>query len=679
MEWRLILALALAIPVILFPVAFVWYLNVGGMYAAFREWRKRRVPREHEEAKARALAAVGSQVKTGVLAVGRRMQKAAPIVVPTGIYALLIWFFFAGFGWEVALAMGLTMPFLFAPVAFVWYLVGGGTYAAIRQAIGKRRAVRQLMDSAIEIVRRRDALRQLINEALGAAEEEPPGIEEAPARYEGDKATPPTRALPILPPPWALPTHAPCMGDEKGPHLVIVGGSAAGIQAAITAGRLHCPGKITVIRREQKVMVPCGIPYIFGTLGSVEKNVMPDTLLGDAELVTAEVTSIDRICQTVTTAEGRTISYDKLILATGSEPLVPPIPGRDLGNVFTVKKDMEYLETLDQALEKAKDVVIIGGGFIGVEFADECSKRGPNVTVVELLPHCLFSNCDEELCSRVEEELTKDNVRLMCQSGVKSILGDGKVSEVELSRGERLKADLVIMAIGVVPNTELAQEAGLEIGITKGIKVDRYMRTSDPNIFAIGDCAEKYSFFTGRPVPLRLASIAAHEARITVANLREPRLENTGAIGVFSTKVGSVAVGVAGLTQKAAAEAGFDVVVGKADAPDRHPGTMPDAQRVKVKLLFERASGRLLGGQACCGASVGELVNALAILVQNRATPDDIRSSQIGTHPALTASPIAYQITNAAEQALVASYEAMIEELHKEAELVGVKVQRKEG
>lgn len=560
-------------------------------------------------------------------------------------------------GRVVALVLGLPilLPLLLLlPVALMWYLLMGGIYSIARQSSNRRQAIRQLTREAVQIVRSRQALYRQIRETIEAAEEKQAGLSEELSKREAEE---------IGLPKWTMPAYVPGI---KRPNLVIVGGSAGGIQAAITAQRLHNTGKITVIRKEQKVMVPCGIPYIFGTLGSAEKNLMPDALLGDVELITDEVTSIDRKSQIVTSAGGNTIGwvgYDKLILATGSQPLVPPIPGIDLGNVFTVVKDIDYLQRLDQALSEAKDVVIIGGGFIGVEFADECRKRGLDVTIAELLPHCLFLNCDEEFCIRIEEELAKVNVRLMCQNGVKSIHGNGQVSEVELSSGERLKADLVIIAIGVVPNTELAKQAGLEIGSTKGIRVDRYMRTSDPNIFAIGDCAEKNSFFTGKPVPLRLASIATHEARIATANLCEPRVENTGAVGVFSTKVGDVAIGVAGLTEKAAIEAGFDVIISKAGAADRHPGAMPGAQQLNVSLMFERENGRMLGGQACGGVSVGELTNALAILVQNRATPGDILSAQIGTHPALSASPIAYQLTNAAEQAVVAACEATAEEL----------------
>ena len=449
----------------------------------------------------------------------------------------------------------------------------------------------------------------------------------------------------------------------KKADLVIVGGSAAGIQAAITARKQYALDKIIVIRREQKVLVPCGIPYIMATLGSVDKNVMPDALLGDAELIVDDVTAIDRKAQTVTTGGGETIGYDRLILATGSRPSAPPIPGMELDNVFTVWKDSDYLQQMQSALGVAKDVVIIGGGFIGVEFADECRKMGLNVTLVELLEHCLILNCDEEFCIRIENNLTQAGVNLKTGHRVKSIGGNEKVEYVECDNGERLKADVVIVSIGVIPNNELAREASLEIGQLKGILVDQYMATTDPNIFAVGDCAEKFCFFTQRPTALRLASVATTEARIAGANLFQKRRANQGTIGVFSTMVAGTAIGTAGLTEGAARKLGFDVVVGEAAAVDKHPGSMPGATELRVKLIFESKVGKLIGGQVGGGATAGEIANVIGAAIAGGMTADQVASLQVGTHPALTASPIVYQIVNAAENAVLEVARRRIREL----------------
>ncbi|MBN1657921.1 MAG: FAD-dependent oxidoreductase [Anaerolineae bacterium] len=438
--------------------------------------------------------------------------------------------------------------------------------------------------------------------------------------------------------------------------VLIVGGSAAGISAAITAKRHYPDASVALVRQEGKVPVPCGIPYVFGTLESPDSNLIPDGAVtgSGAELILDKVTALDPKAHTVTTQRGETFGYRKLILATGSKPIVPPIPGHDLENVFTVEKDVDYLHELTAKMDEAHRVVIIGGGFIGMEMADECRKRkNLEVTVVEVLPHCLFLAFDQDLCQRTEEALKNVGVQVRTSARAEEILGNGKVEGVRLDSGQVLPADMVLFGIGTRANVDLAREAGLDLGPCGAIAVDRYMRTSDPDILAAGDCAEKFSFFTGQPTPLRLASIATAEARIAGANLFELRRENPGTIGVFSTKINGLSMAIAGMGQKAAEEAGIDYVVGMAEAVDKHPGGMPGAQSLRVKLIFRKYSGVLIGGQVCCGDTTGEVVNLIAALIQAKMHADQIAMFQMGTHPALTASPIAYQLVNAAEQALL--------------------------
>ncbi|MBN1691207.1 MAG: FAD-dependent oxidoreductase [Dehalococcoidia bacterium] len=431
-----------------------------------------------------------------------------------------------------------------------------------------------------------------------------------------------------------------------------MGGSAGGIQASICAQRHHGLKDILVIRIEEKTMVPCGIPYIYGTLGAVEKNIMPASLLGEATLKIGEVVSIDRKAKTVSLKDGEKIGYDKLVLATGSDPMKPPIPGIDKKNVWFAWKNTDYLGDLAQAIENIGDIVVIGGGFIGLEFADECRKKGHKITVVEMLEHCLQQVCNSDLCIRAEEALKGTGVNIITSNGVKSINGKSKVESVTLQNGDTVKCDLVINGIGVIPNVKLAKDAGLEIGPTGSIKVDEFQRTTDTNIFAVGDCAEKYSFFNGLPVPIRLASVATREAKIAAANLYQPQWRNIGTIGVFSTVVANTAMAMAGLTDTKARELGYDVIVGEAQAASKHPGTMPDAHPMKVRLAFDRRSGKILGGCACCTQSVGEVVNLIASAIVNEMTMEQIAMFPMGTHPWLTASPLVYQFTDAASNAI---------------------------
>ncbi len=438
--------------------------------------------------------------------------------------------------------------------------------------------------------------------------------------------------------------------------VLVLGGSAGGLTAAISASRNYPDKDITLVRREEKVLVPCGIPYIFGTLGSVEKNLIPaDEMLSanKIESIIDEVTEIDRAKKVVKTAKGEEIGYEKLILATGSLPIIPSIPGVDLENVFVAKKDVEYLTGMLKTIEASKRVVIIGGGFIGMEFADDLTKRGLDITVVEMLPHCLQLNFDDEFCDKVEERLKEKGVKLLTDTTAEEIGGEkGKgVEYVKLKGGEKLDADVVILGIGTRSNTEIGEKAGLKIGDSHAIWVDDFQRTSDPDIFAVGDCAEKRFFLTGTPAPLLLSSIAGMEAKIAGANLFGLRYKNDGAAGAFATIMGDTAFGAVGLTERSAKEAGIGYVKGEFTTTDKHPGTLPDTKESHLKLLFTK-SGEIIGGEVYGGIATGELTNIIATLIEKKMRIDELVTLQIATHPWLTASPIGYLISNAAEMAI---------------------------
>jgi len=440
----------------------------------------------------------------------------------------------------------------------------------------------------------------------------------------------------------------------KQTDILVIGGSAAGIPAAITSRR-HYPDKnVLLVRKEQQVQIPCGIPYIYGTVNSPDNNVIPDQVLSanKIDLLVDPAVDIDRKQKQVKTENGETIQYDKLVLATGSTPMKLPIPGIDKENVFSVVKESEYLRILLDKMNEAKDVVILGGGFIGVEFADECKKnRDVNITVVELMPHCLMMAFEEEFCEEAESVLKEKGINIITGVKIEEILGDKKVTGVKLSDGRQIKADLLLVSVGVSPNVGLAEKAGLDID-RGGIIVNSTMKTSDDHIFACGDCTSKRSFFTGLPTGCKLASVASMEARIAGANLYGKRRENPGVVGVFATAIGGMAIGMAGLSKKDAMDCGYEVVEGQSESVNRHPGGMPGAAKLKVKLVFNKKTSELIGGQARGGSSTGELINTISACIQKKMTADDIATFQLGTHPAVTASPIAYQLVNAAEIAL---------------------------
>ncbi|WP_148882733.1 NAD(P)/FAD-dependent oxidoreductase [Thermococcus aciditolerans] len=436
--------------------------------------------------------------------------------------------------------------------------------------------------------------------------------------------------------------------------VVIIGASAGGLTTAISARKFYPDKSVLVIKREDIAMIPCGIPYIFGTLNSVDDDILPVEKFLEplgVDILTDEVTEIDPRAKLVRTASGKEIAWEKLVLATGSKPVKPEFPGSELEGVYTVPKDYRYLKEFRERVKTAERVVIVGGGFIALEVGDEIRKLGKDVTIL-VRSRLLRSSFDREFSEMVAERLEERGIKVV-YGQVERILGGERVERVRLIDGSELPADLVIFSIGYRPNVELAVKAGLKI-TRYGIWTDEYMRTSHPDIFAVGDCVEHRDFFTGRPYGLMLASTATFEARIAGANLFKLQIvrENIRTIGVYSTNVAGLTLAAAGLTEEAARREGFEVIVGYGKGPDRHPAKFPDTSMVTVKLIFSRDRGAILGAQIAGGKSVGEMINILALAIQKRLTASELYTLQIATHPLLTASPVGYQILQAAEDAL---------------------------
>ncbi len=441
----------------------------------------------------------------------------------------------------------------------------------------------------------------------------------------------------------------------KTTDVLVIGGSAAGMVAALTGKSTYPQKSFTLVKKQKEMMVPCGIPYIFGTLDSVDKNIMPvDNMMAKAgvESIVGEVISINKENKTVELAGGETIKYNKLMIATGSMPIKPKwLTGADRDNVFTIPKDKVYLEGMKEKLDSCKKVVVIGAGFIGVEFSDELAKRGHEVTLVEKLPEILSLAFDEELSGRIEELLKSRGVKVITGNGISEILGDEKVKAVKLENGEVLESDAVVLSIGYKPNSDLARQAGIYVDENGFIAVDEYMRTHEKDIFAIGDCAQKRDFVTRARVGTMLASTACAEARIAGMNLFKLNVVKTfsGTIAVYSTAIGNTGFGTAGITEARAKAECIDYVTGIFEGIDRHPGNLPDTHKQIVKLIAGRQSGVIIGGEVIGGLSVGELVNVIGLAIQNRMTVNSLLTFQIGTHPCLTASPAAYPLIRAAE------------------------------
>lgn len=437
-------------------------------------------------------------------------------------------------------------------------------------------------------------------------------------------------------------------------QVVIIGGSAAGLVAAMTA-KSHYPEKdVMVIRKEEKVMIPCGVPYIFGTLGTSESNILPDGgLVGlGVKIKVDTVITINPDEHNVETADGSIISYEKLVIATGSSPFVPKnIGGTYLENVFTVPKSKEYLDKFNEKLKGFNEIAVVGAGFIGVEISDELNKLNKKVTLVELQEHILGATFDLDTSLIAEDVLRERGVKILSSVELKAIEGDKKVERLVFADGTTLKTDAVILSIGYKPNIDLACKCGISCNKQGQIKVDAFMRTHQKDIYACGDCAQKRDYITGKIAPIMLASTACAEARVAGMNLYDLSTIKTfnGTISIYSTNIGDTSFGVAGLTEKRAKDEGFNIISATFKGMDRHPGKLNNAHYQMVKLVANKTSGLILGGEVVGGVSAGELTNVLGFIIQNKMTVTDIMCSQIGTQPMLTASPAAYPLIKAAE------------------------------
>ncbi len=441
----------------------------------------------------------------------------------------------------------------------------------------------------------------------------------------------------------------------KQTDVLIIGGSAAGMVAAITGKNSWPEKKFILVKKQKDVMVPCGIPYIFGTLDSSQLNIMPvDNMMEKAgvESLSDEVISIDKKAKTASLKSGEIIGFDKLMIGTGSVPVLPKwLKGTELGNVFVIPKDKTYLDEMKAKLSNLKKVVVIGAGFIGVEFADELNKSGHEVTLIEKECCILYSAFDKEVAERISGMLTDRGVKVITGNGIREIKGNGNVEQVSLENGDLLDADAVILSMGYRPNSLLAAQAGIDVDEDGFIVVDEYMRTHDKDIFAIGDCAQKRDFVTRKRVPTMLASTACAEARVAGMNLFNIHVVKTfsGTIGIYSTALGDYGFGTAGIIERRAEEEGIATITGSFEGVDRHPANLPDTKKQMVKLIVAKYSGVIIGGEVIGGASAGELTNVIGLAIENRMSVNSLLISQIGTHPCLTASPAAYPLIKAAE------------------------------
>ncbi len=424
-------------------------------------------------------------------------------------------------------------------------------------------------------------------------------------------------------------------------RVVVIGGVAAGPKIAAKVARLRPEAEVTLIEKgEHLSYAGCGLTYYISDMVREQKDLMstPVGIVRDAAffqnvknvrvLNRTEAVEIDRANKRVrlrSPANGAEswIAYDKLALATGARRAVPPLPGANLRNVFGLK-DIADAEAIKQATADAdiENLVIIGGGLIGVEAAEAFVAIGCNVTIVEMLPQIL-APLDWEMACHVQKHMTDKGVRILTGAPVASLEGAEKVEAVVLASGERIPADAVLIAVGIKPEARLAAQAGLEIGPTGAIRTDEYLCTSDPDIYAAGDCAESRHLITGRPCWAPRGSTANKQGRVAAINLCGGSERFPGVLDSMICKVFDYAVGLTGLTERAARECGYEAVAALVPAPDR-ADYYAGKKMLMLKMVADRATGRLLGLQAIGPGEAAKRLDVAATAITAGMTVDQV-------------------------------------------------------
>ena len=434
-------------------------------------------------------------------------------------------------------------------------------------------------------------------------------------------------------------------------RIIVIGGSAAGPKAASKARRMDENAEITIYQKASDLsMASCGYPYYIGGFFDDRNQLLcsPAGVVRDSKFfwnakkintkVLTEVTKIDRKQKNIeftdlTTGEKGTAEYDKLVIATGATPRKPPVPGIELEGITTLQSltDADFLRKIrDEG--KIKKAVVIGGGLIGIETSEALHLAGIEITLIELLPQ-LLTFLDKHM-ARLVEKYVKTKANVILQNGVASFLGeDGILKAVKLQDGTEIPCDLAVVAIGVIPNTKLAKEAGLTLGNTGGIVVDEFMQTSDPDIYAIGDCIQIPNLITHQPVHAPYGDLANLQGRVAGENViagnvaKFPGTIQTGICKVFDYGVGST-----GLSEQNALKMGFSDIETVVNASLDKPGFM-QGNLLITKLIVDKQYGLILGAQVLGPGDVSKQVAIWAMAIKGKLTVDDMTNADLPYAP----------------------------------------------
>ena len=427
-------------------------------------------------------------------------------------------------------------------------------------------------------------------------------------------------------------------------NIVIIGGVAAGAKAASKIKRLLPNSKVTVFTDDTHVSYSsCGIPYyIEGNFTDYKlllvRSVEEFKSMGIDIYLQSKVIKILPEQRQVLVCDNNSASlveYDKLIVATGATPFIPDnLNLSSYNNIFTVRKIEDGLKIRDKMLS-SKSAVIVGSGYIGMEILEAFVKNGLRVSVIEK-NNKIMSVFDDDISNLIFERIKNeysDNIEFYTGETITEISGENGLAEsVKLSSGKEIQTDIVIFCAGVVPNVQVAADAGIELGKNGAIKVNKLMQTSIENVYACGDCAEKTHIVSGKEVWIPLGSTANKEGRCAAINASGEFEQFEGVLGSAVTRCLNTTMSMTGLTEKQAASAGFTPVSVRIDKLDR-VGYMPDAGEIYLKVVADRVTGLILGAQAIGAVGADKRINSLTPALLSHMTVDEYSNNDLTYSP----------------------------------------------
>ncbi len=427
-----------------------------------------------------------------------------------------------------------------------------------------------------------------------------------------------------------------------GQKIVVIGGVACGPKAAARARRRDPDAEITIIERKPHVSyASCGLPYyVGGVVPEIDKLISTthgtfrdpdyfDHVKNIKAMINTEALAIDRDKKEVRikdleTQSESTLSYDYLVMSTGASPQAPPIPGIDLDRIWNLwsMKDAQQIREKIEAGE-ADRVCVVGAGLIGIESCEALMNQAVDTHLVDIMPQVLYGPLDPDMAELVAHALRQENIELCLCQGVKSFEGEnGRVTKVVTEAGE-IETDAVILAMGARPNIELAKDCGLEIGEVGAIKVDEYLRTSDPAIYAGGDCVENHHLVTGQKSWNPLGSTANMHGRVIADNITGLEAKFPGVLGTGIMKTLGTNVGYTGITETRAEELGYETVTGINTGNDKSH-FIPGGKDLAIKIVADKKSRKVLGCQVVGAGDVARIVDSAAAALRYGATIEDL-------------------------------------------------------